>query len=124
MKNIYLILLVTSFFSSVALAFDNFNCTSSNPPWLLNITETKIRFQIGNKEKHEMTSVAPQPAENIPLEHLRIYRTSDPKNPIIIIQNQSCSTGNSDSLYQYEGLIITPDKVFHGCCSKKLMLTR
>jgi len=59
------------------------------------------------------------------IDHIRVFRAkANKKEVIILIQKQSCTDGMSEEVFAYEGLFISSEKVFHGCCSKKLLLTR
>lgn len=109
----------------IALAFDNFDCVGTEPFWKLSITEQKFTFTLKDEPISTMTAVEPKPAENMNFDHIRVFHTKlINKEAIIVIQKQSCTDGMSDSAFAYEGLFITNDKVFHGCCNKKLLLTR
>lgn len=106
-------------------AFDSFDCVGSAPFWKLTLTEEKFIFMADNLPPINLSAVQPTPAENMKMEHLRVYRTiMNGKNIVILLQKQSCTEGESMDIFPYEGIIITDDKVFHGCCSKKLVLTR
>lgn len=107
-----------------AWAFDNFDCMGSAPDWKLSIMEQKFIFKLHNAPVITMPSVKPKPAENMDMDHIRIFRTKLHSNDaIVIIQKQSCAADNSEEIFSYEGLFITNDKVFHGCCSKKLIIS-
>lgn len=108
-----------------ASAFDNFDCFGTEPAWKISLTEHKFTFTQKTEPSVTMPAVEPQPAENMNLDHIRVFRTMlNDKKVTIIIQKQSCTDGTSDDLFAYEGLFISPNKVFHGCCSKKILLTR
>lgn len=108
----------------IALAFDNFDCVGTEPFWKLSITDQKFTFTLQDASI-SMTAVEPTSAENMNFDHIRVFRTKfNNKEAIIVIQKQSCTDGTSENAFAYEGLFITNDKVFHGCCSKKLLLTR
>lgn len=105
-------------------AFDNFDCIGTDPFWNLSITDQKFTFKQKTTQAVTMPATEPKPAENMNMEHIRVFRTKlSNKDIIIIIQKQSCTDGTSPEVFTYEGLLITSDKVFHGCCSKKLLLT-
>lgn len=105
-------------------AFDNFDCVGTKPFWKLSITKQEITFTQQTAPAVTMVAVEPKPAENMSMDHIRVFRTKlDDKAAIIIIQKQSCTDGNSEDVFAYEGLFISSDKVFHGCCSKKILLT-
>jgi len=105
-------------------AFDSFDCIGTEPFWKLSITKPKITFTQKHDSIHTMPAVDPSPAENMSMDHIRVFRTTlDKKDIIIVIQKQSCTDGMSEEVFDYEGLFITSDKVFHGCCGKKLLLT-
>lgn len=108
----------------VAFAFDSFDCVGTEPFWKLSITDQKITFTQQTAPLLTMPTVEPKPAENMNMEHIRVFRTKlSNKEVIIIIQKQSCTDGKSEDVFAYEGLFISNDKVFHGCCSKKILLT-
>lgn len=112
------------YFPGIAFAFDSFDCLGTAPNWKLSITEHKFTFQQNARQNFTMPAVNPNPAENMDMDHIRVFRTKTNNNDvIIIIQKQSCSGGTSEEVFLYEGLFITKDKVFHGCCSKKILLT-
>ncbi len=105
-------------------AFDSFDCIGSDPLWKLSLTEKKFIFTQGKLSPINISSVQPKPAENMKIEHIRVYRAKmNEKKVVILIQKQSCSDDSSVDAFPYEGIIVTDDKVFHGCCSKKLILT-
>lgn len=109
----------------IALAFDNFDCVGTEPFWKLSITDKKFTFTQQDASISTMTAVEPKSAENMNFDHIRVFRTElNNKKAIIVIQKQSCTDGMSENAFAYEGLFITHDKVFHGCCSKKLLLSR
>lgn len=108
-----------------ALAFDNYECIGFNPEWRLSLIEKQFSFSLKSHSTVKMAAVNPQSAEDTSIERIRVYRTTvKDKNAMIIIQKQSCTDGSSQDVYLYEGLFITPTKVYHGCCSKKLILTQ
>jgi uncharacterized membrane protein len=108
----------------VATAFDSFDCLGTKPDWNLSLAENKFTFKQNTTLDFTMPAVAPEAAVNMDIEHIRVFRSKVKNNDVtIIIQKQSCSDGKSEEIFSYEGLIITKDKVFHGCCSKKLLLT-
>lgn len=112
------------YFPALGWAFDNFDCVGSEPFWKLSIQEKKFTFTPQDSPAITLPAVKPTPAENMNIDHIRIFRTKmDNKEAIIIIQKQSCTDGMSEDAYAYEGLVISSDKVFHGCCSKRLLLT-
>ena len=105
-------------------AFDNFDCVGTEPFWKLSITEKKITFTHQTGPSITMPAAEPKAAENLNIDHIRVFRTKmDNKDAVIVIQKQSCTDGMADDIFSYEGLIISSDKVFHGCCSKKLLFT-
>lgn len=109
----------------VTFASNNFDCVGTDPFWKLSITDQKIAFSQQSTLVSTMPAVEPHPAENMNFDHIRVFRTKlDNKDAIIVIQKQSCTDDTSEDVFSYEGLFITSDKVFHGCCSKKLLLTR
>lgn len=109
----------------VASAFDSFDCIGTDPNWQLSIAQHQFTFKQHAKINFNMVAVAPKPAENMNIDHIRVFRTKENNNDVtIIIQKQSCSDGISEEMFAYEGLFITKDKVFHGCCSKKILLTQ
>lgn len=90
----------------------------------LSITEKKITFTQQNVAPIVMPAAEPKPAENMSMDHIRVFRTKlSNKESVIIIQKQSCTAGATEDMFAYEGLFILPDKVFHGCCSKKILVT-
>lgn len=108
----------------ISFAYDSFECVGTEPFWNLSLTEAKFTFKQPNKPAISMSSVKPQPAESVEPDHVRVYRTkANAKNYIIVIQKQSCTNGMTDFEYAYEALFID-DKVYHGCCTKKLLLTQ
>lgn len=108
----------------IALAFDNFDCVGTEPFWKLSITDQKFTFAQKDAPISTMTAVEPKPAENMNFDHIRVFRTKlDNKDAVIVIQKQSCTDGASENAFLYEGLFITNDKVFHGCCNRKLLLS-
>ncbi|OGT49647.1 MAG: hypothetical protein A3E82_03245 [Gammaproteobacteria bacterium RIFCSPHIGHO2_12_FULL_38_11] len=107
-----------------AWAFDSFDCVGTKSFWKLSITDQKFTFTPQAASASTMPAVEPKPAENMSIEHIRIFRTKmNNKEVIIVIQKQSCSDDASDDVFAYEGLFISSDKVFHGCCNKKILLT-
>lgn len=112
------------YFPLTAFASDTFDCVGSEPFWKLSIGDQKITFTQKNGSDITMPSVTPTQAENMSIDHIRIFRTKlNNKEAIIVIQKQSCTDGSTEEVFAYEGLFISTDKVFHGCCSKKLILT-
>ena len=121
----WITLLILLLLPVATYAFDSFDCVGSDSSWKLSLTEKKFIFMQDNLSPINISSVQPKAAENMKMEHLRVYRTKmNEKNFVILIQKQSCTDGESVDIFPYEGLIITNDKVFHGCCSKKLVLTK
>lgn len=119
----YLCLSILLILPITAQAFDNFDCIGSTPEWKLSLNEKKFTFKQNGAEKI-LSSVSPTPSENMNIEHIRVYRTKmDKENLVIILQKQSCTDDRTADAFPYEGLIVTNTKVFHGCCSKKLVLT-
>lgn len=113
------------FLPVVAFAFDSFDCVGTEPFWKLSITDQKFTFTQQTLPIITMPAVEPKPAENMNMDHIRVFRTKlNNKEAIIVIQKQSCTDGSSQDVFAYEGLFISSDKVFHGCCSKKLLLTQ
>lgn len=108
-----------------AWAFDDFDCVGTEPFWKLSITEKKITFTQQTAPPIVLPGVEPKPAANMNMDHIRVFRTKlSNKEAIIVIQKQSCTDGMTEDVFSYEGLFISSDKVFHGCCSKKLLFTR
>lgn len=106
-------------------AFDSFDCIGTEPAWKISITEHKFTFNQQTAPSVTLPAVEPQPAENMNMDHIRVFRTTmNNKAVTIIIQKQSCTDGSSEDLFAYEGLFIANDKVFHGCCIKKMLLTQ
>ena len=121
----WITLLILLLLPVATYAFDSFDCVGSDSSWKLSLTEKKFIFMQDNLSPINISSVQPKAAENMKMEHLRVYRTKmNEKSFVILIQKQSCTDGESVDIFPYEGLIITNDKVFHGCCSKKLILTK
>lgn len=111
--------------SRCAIAFDNFDCVGSHPNWKLSLTEHKFTFKQEKNPEIAITPTQPMSAENLPLDHIRVYRSKMEGNDfIIVVQHQSCGDGGNSDAFTYEGIIISTDKVLHGCCSKKLVLTK
>lgn len=107
-----------------AWAFDNFDCIGTEPFWKLSITDQQFTFTQHTAPTITMPAVEPKPAENMNMDHIRVFRTKSlNKDVIIVIQKQSCTDGMSEDTFAYEGLLISSDKVFHGCCSKKILLS-
>lgn len=122
-KFIYLAFLLLSSPVS-ASAFENFDCLGTEPFWKLSIAEDKFTFIQDASHTITLPAVEPKPPENMKIEHMQVFRTkANNKDAIIILQKQSCTDGMSEDIFAYEGLIIFPNKVFHGCCTKKLLLT-
>lgn len=108
----------------LAFAFDNFDCFGLASSWKLSINGQEFTFAQKDMPISTMTAVEPKSAENMNIDHIRVFRSKlNNKYAIIVIQKQSCTGDASSSPFAYEGLFITEDKVFHGCCSKKLLLT-
>jgi uncharacterized membrane protein len=108
-----------------AAAFDNYECLGSDPEWRLSLLEKQFSFALKGAATVKMAAVNPTPAEDTSIDRIMVYRTNmKDKNAVIIVQKQSCTDGSSQDVYLYEGLLVTPTKVFHGCCSKKLILTQ
>lgn len=106
----------------IAFAFDNFDCLGTEPFWKLSIADQKFTFTQANVSV-KMPAVEPKSAENMNMDHIRVFRTKlKNKEIVIVIQKQSCTDGMSEEGFAYEGLYISSDKVFHGCCSKKLII--
>lgn len=118
-------LLIIFLYSPLAVfAFDSFDCVGADPFWKLSLADQKFTFMQKNAPDVTMPNVEPKSAENMSVEHIRVFRTTlNDKEAIIIIQKQSCTDGKSEEMFAYEGLFITSDKVFHGCCGKKMLLT-
>lgn len=109
----------------IAFAFDNFDCVGTEPSWKLSITDQIFTFTQQTTPALTMPATEPKPAENMNMDHIRVFRTKlSNKEVVIIIQKQSCTDGTSQDVFAYEGLFISSDKVFHGCCTKKILLTR
>lgn len=107
----------------IAFAFDNFDCLGSEPFWKLSISSKQITFK-HDSLNIDMPSVEPKAAENMNIDHIRVFQTRrNSQDVFVIIQKQSCTDGMSDDVFEYEGLVILNGKVFHGCCSKKLILS-
>lgn len=124
-KKLSCLLGIFLYFPVASWALDSFDCLGNTPFWKLSITDKQFIFTEKNAPAVTMPAVEPKPAEDMKMDHIRIFRTkSDSKDIIIIIQNQSCTDGKSEEMFPYEGLFITSDKVYHGCCSKKLILTK
>lgn len=123
-KKFSYILYLSLYLPFVASAFDSFDCLGTKPDWNFSLTENKFIFKQNTTLNFTTPAVPPEAAVNMDLEHIRVFRTKVRNDDvIIIIQKQSCSDGKSEEMFSYEGLIIMKDKVFHGCCSKKLLLT-
>ncbi len=124
LKKCLYLLTLPLYLPAVGMAFDNFDCVGTEPFWKLSITAQKITFTQQTASTVTMPAVEPKPAENMSMDHIRVFRTKlDNKEAIIVIQSQSCTDGMSEDVFPYEGLFISSDKVFHGCCSKKILLT-
>lgn len=124
-KKCFYLLSIFLYSPLAALAFDNFDCVGTEPFWKLSIVDQKFTFIQKDVPVITMPAVEAKPAENMSIEHIRVFRTTlNNKEAIIIIQKQSCTDGTSEEMFPYEGLFINSDKVFHGCCSKKILLTR
>lgn len=122
-KNAY-ILAMFLYLPMAAWAYDNFDCVGTAPFWKLSITNKAITFTLKTKASLTMPATEPKAAQNMSMEHIRVFRTkTSNKDVTIIIQKQSCTDGSSPDVFPYEGLIITHEDVYHGCCSKKLLLT-
>lgn len=124
-KKFNYILFLFLYFPVIAFAFDSFDCLGTEPNWKLSINEHTFTFKQNTTPNFNMPAVNPTPAENMSMDHIRVFRTKANNNDvIIIIQKQSCTDGTSEEVFPYEGLFISKDKVFHGCCSKKILLTQ
>lgn len=126
-KNFQCTFLLSFFFCLpvIGWAFDDFDCIGSEPFWKLTITDKRITFNLQDEQLLIMPSAEPKSAENMKIDHIRVYHTqSNNKDVTIVIQKQSCTDGMSENGFSYEGLFIFNNKVFHGCCSKKLTLSR
>lgn len=109
---------------SVVFSFDSFDCMGTKSQWHLKISEDKFTFKQNTTLNFTMPAVEPKPAENMNIDHIRVFRTKANNNEIIIIlQKQSCSDGTVEEVFPYEGLFIMKDKVYHGCCSKKMLIS-
>lgn len=114
----------TLFFPFSAWGFDSFYCVGSEPFWKLTITEQEFIFQLQNEPQITMSAVEPKSAENMNIDHIRVFNPKvNNKDAIIIIQKQSCTDDMSENVFDYEGLFIFNNKIFHGCCNKKLILS-
>ena len=124
LKGFSCLLILLLFLPIPALAFDSFDCVGTEPSWRLSLTEHKFTFAQKDAADIKMPSVEAKSAKNMSIDHIRVFRTNmNNKNVIIIIQKQSCTDGTSRDVFPYEGLFITSNDVFHGCCSKKILLT-
>lgn len=124
LKRYSYLLIFLLFLPVAASAFDNFDCVGTESFWKLSISKQNFTFTQKTAPIITMPAVEPTSAENMNMDHIRIFRTKlNNKEVIIIIQKQSCTDGKSEDVFAYEGLFISSDKVFHGCCSKKLLLT-
>lgn len=109
----------------VAWGFDEFDCVGTEPAWSLTIRADKFTFKQQAEPSVTLSAVEAKPATNMKMDHIRVFRTKlSNKDVIIIIQKQSCTDGTSEEVFEYEGLYISTDKVFHGCCTKKLLLSK
>lgn len=125
LKRYFYLFSILLFFPVTGLAFDSFDCVGTEPFWKLSITDQKFTFTQQDSSISTMATVEPKPAENMNFDHIRVFRTKlNNKEVIIVIQKQSCTDGMSENAFAFEGLFITNDKVFHGCCNKKLLLSR
>ena len=113
-------------FSPSVLAADMV-CQGTKPFWRLEITNTEMSFEDGNKvsgySDFELKSVKPRVAAGAPPDAVRIYETkTGGKHAIqvtVIVQKREetkCADNLSDPIYPYDVILITPRTVFVGCC--------
>jgi uncharacterized membrane protein len=125
-KSIALTLGVLLVFSPSVRAAD-LVCQGTKPFWRLEITNTEMSFEDGNKvsgySDFELKSVKPRVAAGAPPDAVRIYETkTGGKHGIqvtIIVQKREetkCADNLSDPIYPYDVILITPRTVFTGCC--------
>lgn len=108
----------------IAWAFDDFDCVGTKPFWRLAITEKKVTFSQQNTDPIVLPATEPKAAENMSMDHIRVFRTKLGNNEfVIVVQKQSCTDSATEDMFAYEGLFISPDKVFHGCCNKKILVS-
>jgi len=102
-------------------------CQGTKPFWRLEITNTEMSFEDGNKvsgySDFELKSVKPRTAAGAPPDAVRIYETkTGGKHAIqatVIVQKREetkCHDNLSDPVYPYDVILITPRAVFVGCC--------
>src|SRR3990167_2959869 len=79
-----------------AWAFDNFDCVGTDLFWKLTLTDRKFTFAQQTAPAVTMPAAEPKPAENMNMDHIRVFRTKlSNKDVIIVIQKQSCTDDTS-----------------------------
>jgi uncharacterized membrane protein len=108
----------------------DFTCTGTEPFWKLEIRDSGVVLQDGNKvtgqSKLTLKSVKPRLAEGAPPDAVMVYEAGvSEKNarPMTIVvqkrEESKCSNGLSDPIYPYDVIVVTQRVVFMGCCQNK-----
>jgi uncharacterized membrane protein len=119
--------LVTLCLSALPAAAVDLVCTGTKPFWKLEITNSEISFEDGNKVSGfadlELKVVKPRSALGAPPEAVRVYETTTGGKRstamTIIVQKREetkCADNLSDPVFPYDVIVITPRSVFVGCC--------
>ena len=113
----------------IAAAAD-FTCTGTEPFWKLEIKDSGVLLQDGNKltgqSKLSLKSVKPRLAEGAAPDAVRVYEAGsserNAKPMTIVVQKREetkCSNGMSDPIFPYDVIVVTQRVVFVGCCANK-----
>lgn len=108
----------------------DFTCTGTEPFWKLEIKDSSVLLQDGNKisgqSKLALKSVKPRSAEGVSADMIRVYEaTSNERNarPMTIVvqkrEESKCSNGLSDPIFLYDVIVVTQRVIFVGCCENK-----
>jgi uncharacterized membrane protein len=116
--------------SSIAASAADFTCTGTEPFWKLEIRDTGVLLQDGNKvsgqSKLTLKSVKPRLAAGVPPDAVMVYEAGGSERnakPITIVvqkrEESKCSNGMSDPIYPYDVIVVTQRVIFVGCCENK-----
>jgi uncharacterized membrane protein len=116
-------------FPIIADAAD-FTCTGTEPFWKLEIKDSGVLLQDGNKvsgqSKLALKSVKPRLAEGAAPDTVMVYEAGgnerNAKPMTIVVQKREetkCSNGMSDPIFPYDVIVVTQRAVFVGCCENK-----
>jgi uncharacterized membrane protein len=108
----------------------DFTCTGTEPFWKLEIKDSGVLLQDGNKlsgqSKLALKSVKPRLAEGAAPDAVMVYEAGgnerNAKPMMIVVQKREetkCSNGMSDPIFPYDVIVVTQRVVFVGCCANK-----